>query len=130
MKFVRKHARFGATMLVLVVVLFLASTELSGISDALTTKQNAAKATLQTNYRALFEDAARFNGDPATIQGRRIQDRTLETNALTALHTDRMAFETEASYTVNALPKGAVDEMVNYLRKSLPSFVSSREPPP
>jgi hypothetical protein len=57
-----------------------------------------------------------FNGDPATIHGRKIQDKTLETNAYTELHAERLTFETDPTYTVEAVNSGAVDEMVNYLR--------------
>ena len=118
MKLVRKHARFGAVMIVLVVVLWLANGELSGISEELDKKQATAQTSLGSNYRLLFTDAAKpeFKGDPATIQGRRIQDQTLEANVYTEMHTDRMVFETDAAFTVEALPSGALDDMVNYLR--------------
>jgi hypothetical protein len=116
MNLVRKHARFGAVMIVLVVVLWLANDQLSGISDDLDKKQGTARASLTANYNALFTDAANFDGEPATIHGREIQDKTLETNAYTDMHAERMVFETEAAYTVDALPTGALDEMVNYLR--------------
>lgn len=116
MKLVRKHARFGAVMIVLVVVLWLANDALSGFADELEKKQGIAKSSLTTNYGALFRDAARFNGDPATVQGRKIQDKTLETNAYTDMHTERMVFETDPAYTVDGLNSKALDEMVNYLR--------------
>jgi hypothetical protein len=116
MNLVRKHARFGAVVIVLIVVLWLANNELSGIAEELDKKQATAKSTLTANYGALFRDAALYNGDPATIHGRKIQDKTLETNAYTELHTERLTFETEPTYTVDAINSGAVDEMVNYLR--------------
>jgi hypothetical protein len=116
MKLVRKHARFGAVMIVLVVVLWLANDALSGFADDLEKKQGAAKTSLTQNYGALFRDAAKFDGDPATVQGRKIQDKSLETNAYTDMHTERMVFETDPAYTVDSLPSKARDEMVNYLR--------------
>jgi len=116
MKLVRKHARFGAVMIVLIVVLWIASGELSGIAETIEARQGTAKATLSTNYRALFADAIKFKGDPATIQGRRIQERTAETGAITTLQLERMVFETDPAFTVDALNTTAVDEMGNYLR--------------
>jgi hypothetical protein len=103
-------------MIVLVVVLWLANDALTGFAEDIEKKQGAAKSSLTTNYGALFRDAAKFNGDPATVQGRKIQDKTLETNAYTEMHTERMVFETDPAYTVDSLASKARDEMVNYLR--------------
>lgn len=116
MKLLKTHARFLAVTVVLIVVLVLANGEFSGIAESLDAKETQATSLLQKNYRALFSDAAKYNGDPATIQGRRMQDKTQVTSALTGIVNERMAFETDPAYTVEVLGTTAVDDMVNYLR--------------
>ncbi|MCB9933728.1 MAG: hypothetical protein H6841_09950 [Planctomycetes bacterium] len=116
MKLLKQHARFLVVMVVLAVVLVLANSEFSGIAESLDAKETQATSLLQKNYRALFADAAKFNGDPATIQGRRMQDKTKVSNAITGIVNDRMSFQTDPAYTVDALPQDAVDDMVHYLR--------------
>lgn len=116
MKLLKTHARFLIVMVVLIVVLVLANGEFTGIKEDLDSKQTQAKSLLQKNYTALFRDAKNFEGDPATIKGRRMQDKTQVTSALTGIVNERMAFETDPAYTVEVLGTTAVDDMVNYLR--------------
>ena len=117
MKWLKANIRFLVVAVVLIALLVLANGEFGDIAKSLDAKQNQAKTMLTANYRALFTDAAKFNGDPATVEGRKMQDRTQVTNALTTLVNERMTFETDPAYTLDSLPQGtSVDEMINFLR--------------
>ena len=72
MKHVKKHARFAAVLIVLLVILIVASGEFSDLSLSLDSKQAQARTLFTTNYRALFGDAVKFKGELAILQGRRI----------------------------------------------------------
>jgi hypothetical protein len=118
MDFLKKHGRFIAVTLVLVVVLWLANDELGGISENLDQKQTTAKSLLTQNYRALFADAAKFDGEPATTEGRKIQDRTQVVEAIGAERNVRMQFETAPEFTPAAKGENvATDDLLAYYKE-------------
>ncbi|MCC7507914.1 MAG: hypothetical protein IT464_00895 [Planctomycetes bacterium] len=107
MKHVKKHARFAAVLIVLLVILIVASGEFSDLSLSLDSKQAQARTLFTTNYRALFSDAVKFKGEPATMQGRRIQDRTQAINQVSTARNERLAFVYAPDYTLAVLPENA-----------------------
>ncbi len=107
MKHVKKHARFAAVLIVLLVILIVASGEFSDLSLSLDSKQAQARTLFTTNYRALFGDAVKFKGEPATLQGRRIQDRTQTINQVSTARNERLAFVYAPDYTLAVLPENA-----------------------
>ena len=117
MKWLKSNVRFLVVAVVLIALLVFANGEFSGIAQNLDSKQSAAKTLLTSNYKALFSDAKKFDGDPATVKGRKMQDKTQYTNAVTALVNERMVFQSDPAYTVDSLPPGTTaDEMINFLR--------------
>jgi hypothetical protein len=120
MKHLKAHARFLIVMVVLAVVLFVANGQLTTIDQSLRARQTAAQSLLAANYTALFVDTVKY-GEPATIHGRKLQDKTMLTSAVTDIVNDRMEFETDPAFTVEALPTGKrePDDMVEYYRKKV-----------
>lgn len=112
MKLLKKHARFIVVTIVLVVVLYIANNELGGIAQTLDAKRTQAKTTLSRNYRALYADAKKYDGNPATIHGRKLQDKTMVANAVTDIVNDRMAFETAPAFTLDDIAERGVAEHV------------------
>lgn len=121
MDFLKKHGRFIAVTLVLIVVLWLANDEFSGTSEALEQKRTAANNLLTQNYRALFSDAAKYDGEPATTHGRKIQDRTQVVQVIGAERSARMQFETAPEFTASAVGENAAtdDLLAYYNRKKI-----------
>lgn len=120
MNLLKAHARFLIVMIVLIAVLWIASGQFTGLAESLEGSQTKARANLQANYKALFADAKKFNGSPATEQGRKIQDETQVVNTLTGLVNDQMVFETDAAYTIDALPPGSgLDDQVDFYRNRM-----------
>lgn len=118
MDFLKRHVRFIVVALVLVVVLWLANDELGGISQALEQKRSSAKNLLTQNYRALFADAAKYNGEPATTEGRRIQDKTQVIETVGAERNATMQFKTAPEYTMSAVgPDPAADDLLAYYNR-------------
>lgn len=119
MKLLKAHARFLIVMVVMIAVLWIASGEFSEIAENLDGSQTKARTTLQTNYKALFADAAKYNGSPATEQGRKIQDETQVISTLTTMVNDQMVFETDAAYTVEQLGENAgLDDKVDFYKNT------------
>lgn len=117
MDFLKKHARFLIVMVVLMVLLYFANSELADSSRRIETARNSAKSLLTQNYTALFKDAKAYGGEPAVVEGRKIQDRTQNLQQIEAGRNAVMTFETDPVYTLAALPEGAGDDdKVQYYR--------------
>lgn len=120
MKLLKAHARFIIVTIVLVVVLYIANSELGDISQNLDAKRTQAKTLLSKNYRALYADAARYNGNPATIHGRKLQDKTMVANAVTDIVNDRMAFETAPAFTLDDIAdRGTAEHVARWQEREL-----------
>ena len=120
MNILKTHARFIIVTVVLVVVLYIANSELGDIADNLDSKRTQAKSLLSKNYRALYADAAKYDGNPATIHGRKLQDKTMVANAVTEVVNDRMAFETSPSYTIDDIAnRGTAEHVARWQEKEL-----------
>jgi hypothetical protein len=63
------------------------------------------QSLLAASYRSLFEDARNFNGEPATIHGRRLQDATRATRLLSEARNAKLAFETARRYRLDDQPE-------------------------
>lgn len=117
MKFLKKHARFLAVMIVLAVLLYFAGGQLADYGARVDAARARAKTLLTTNYGLLFGDVKKFNGEPATTQGRKVQDRTQVLQQLEAGRNEMLAFVTDPEYTVAAMPAGAgEDDQVSFYR--------------
>lgn len=120
MDFLKKHARFLIVTVVLVVVLWIANSELAETRDELENRRNRAESMLNQNYRALFSDAAKFDGEPATIRARELQDEAQRISAIGDARLDRLRFETAPEFTPAALPEDAgADDIEAYYRDRL-----------
>jgi len=120
MKLLKAHARFIIVTIVLVVVLFIANGELADIAQSLDAKRTQAKSLLSKNYRALYSDAVKYDGNPATIHGRKLQDETLVANAVTELVNDRMAFETAPGFSLDDIAdRGAAEHVARWQERQI-----------
>ena len=120
MKLLKTHARFIIVTIVLVVVLYIANSELSDISENLDAKRTQAQSLLSRNYRALYADAAKYDGNPATIHGRKLQDKTMVANAITEVVNDRMAFETAPAFTLDDIAdRGTAEHVARWQERQL-----------
>jgi len=117
MQFLKKHARFLIVMVVMMVLLYFANTELAESSRRIDGARNTAKSVLNQNYTALFKDAKTYGGEPAVVEGRKIQDRTQNLQQVETGRNSMLAFETSAEFTISALPAEAGDDdKVQYYR--------------
>ncbi|MBZ0135451.1 MAG: hypothetical protein K8I27_03630 [Planctomycetes bacterium] len=120
MKILKTHARFIIVTIVLVVVLYIAHGELSDISEGLDAKRTQAKTLLSKNYRALYADAGKYNGSPATVHGRKLQDKTMVANAVTEEVNDRMGFETSPAFTLDDIAgRGTAEHVARWQERQL-----------
>lgn len=110
MKFLKTHGRFLIVLVVLLVLLYLAAGELSESRKLLESSRTKARTLLTQNYNQLFKDAKQFSGDPATVQGRRIQDATQVIQQVESQRNAMLAFETDPAFTLAAMPPGAGDD--------------------
>lgn len=117
MDFLKKHARFLIVLVVLMVLLFFANSELADSARRIDASRNSAKSLLTQNYNALFKDAKQFNGEPAVVEGRKIQDRTQNLQQVEAGRNLMLGFETDPVFTLAGLPGDAGDDdKVQYYR--------------
>jgi hypothetical protein len=105
--FLLKHARFIVVLIVMLVILVIANGEFSDLEVSIEQKRAQARSLFQANYRALFSDAVKFDGEPATMQGRRIQDQTQNITQVAQARAQKMVFETAPEYTLGVLPENA-----------------------
>lgn len=120
MKYVKKHARFAAVLIVLLVILVVANGEFSSLSVALDSKQAQAKTLFTNNYRALFADAVKFKGEPATVQGRYIQDKTQAVHQVSQARNEKLRFEYAREFTLSAVGETAnVGDQVDHFQRLL-----------
>lgn len=117
MDFLKKHARFLVVLVVLMVLLYFANGELADASRRVEASRNSAKSLLSANYTALFKDARAYNGEPAVVEGRKIQDRTQNLQQVESARNQMLGFETDPQYTLAALGADAGDDdKVQYYR--------------
>ncbi|MCC6465488.1 MAG: hypothetical protein IT463_09140 [Planctomycetes bacterium] len=115
MDFLKKHGRFLAVLAVLSVLLYLASGEIGGASQRVDGARQKARALLSQNYKALFEDAGKYNGEPATTEARRVQDKTQSLAQVEKGRNLNMGFETSPAYTLAELgPDAKADDQLNF----------------
>jgi hypothetical protein len=120
MKILKTHARFLVVMVVLAVVLYIANSELGSIRDNLESKRTQATSLLSKNYRALYADAAKYNGNPATLHGRALQDKTMHANAVTELVNERMSFDTAPACTLDDIAdRGTAEHVARWQAREL-----------
>ncbi|MCL4730406.1 MAG: hypothetical protein KJ044_08250 [Planctomycetes bacterium] len=113
MAFLKKHARF----LVVMILLYFANAELADSRRKIESSRGAAKSLLTQNYGALFKDAKAFGGEPAVVEGRKIQDRTQALGQVESGRNSMLAFETDPAFTLASLGQGAGDDdKVTYYR--------------
>jgi hypothetical protein len=117
MGFLKKHARFLVVLVLSAGLLYFASGQLKDYAGRVDAARTKAKTLLTSNYTALFTDAAKFGGEPATVQGRKVQDRTQVLQQHEGGRNELLAFNTDREYTLSALPQGARgDDHINYYR--------------
>lgn len=121
MAFFKKHARFLIVLVVLLALLYFVGNELADSNKRLAAARANADRLLKQNYTALFKDSRDFGGAPATVQGRKIQDKTQNLQQVEAGRNALLAFETDPAFTVAALPQGSKDDdlVAYYARKLL-----------
>jgi hypothetical protein len=121
MKLLKAHGRFIVVLIVLLVILYVADSQFQDQRNRIQSSEAATRTLLTNNYRALFSDAVEFEGEPATIQGRRIQDRVQATLQEAEERTRALAFETAPDYLPEAAGAGATagDLFEYYRRKEL-----------
>jgi hypothetical protein len=118
MKLLKQHARFLIVLVVLLVILFIADGQFSEISQSIDQRHSQARSLYQANYRALFSDSSKFGGEPATLHGRRIQDKTQTATQVAGARAERMEFETAPEFALSALPEDAsVDDQFAYFQR-------------
>lgn len=118
MKLLKQHARFLIVLVVLLVILMIANGQFNDLSRTIEQRHGQARSLYQANYRALFADAARFGGEPATLQGRRIQDKTQAATQIAGARGERMTFETTPEYSLTALSDDAsTDDQFAYFQR-------------
>jgi hypothetical protein len=118
MKILKKHARFLAVLLVLMIILFIANSRFNSMGQAIERTNSQARSLFQNSYRALFTDAARFDGEPATLHSRRIQDRTQAALQEALARAERMEFRTGPDFIAPA-GADAADQMAFYQARDL-----------
>lgn len=114
MDFLKKHARFLIVLVVLAVLLYFANGQLKDYNARVEAARTKARVLLSANYEALFRDAGKY-GEPATVQGRKVQDRTQVLQQTETGRNELMAFVTDPEFTLASLPEGSrEDDHVNY----------------
>ncbi|MBX3475708.1 MAG: hypothetical protein KF754_15160 [Planctomycetes bacterium] len=117
MDFLKKHARFLVVLVVLAVLLFFANRELADSSRRVEAARGSTASLLKANYSALFKDAKAYNGEPAVVEGRKIQDRTQNLQQVESARNQMLTFETDPQYTLASLGADAGDDdKVQYYR--------------
>lgn len=106
-RLLKKHARFLIVLVVLLGVLIFANGQMSSLAKGLEATQTSAKSLLSRNYRALFADARKYNGEPATVEGRKLQDKARSTAAVSEGRNEKMSFVTSPEFTTASLPASA-----------------------
>lgn len=117
MDFLKKHARFLVVLVVLLVLLWFANSELADSSRRVDAARAKAKGLLTQNYGALFKDARLYNGEPAVVEGRKIQDRTQNLQQIEKGRNVMLAFETDPAFTV--APDASDDDKVQAFRTKI-----------
>jgi len=126
MQFVKTHARFLIVLVVLCVLLLVANGELKDHARRLDASRSAARKLLSDNYGALFRDARQFGGEPATVQGRKIQDRTQMMQQVEAGRIEMLAFETDPFYSLAGLPENAREDDHVFVYRSRVSSLQNK----
>jgi hypothetical protein len=120
-KLLKTHGRFLIVLVVLLVILYVADSQFEDQRASMRSSESSIRTLLTNNYRALFSDAVEFDGEPATIRGRRIQDRVQVTLQEAEERTRTLAFETAPDYLPEAAGTdvSAGDLFEYYRRKEL-----------
>jgi hypothetical protein len=120
MKLLKAHGRFLIVLVVLVVILFIANGRFEDQGERIKRSETQARTLLTTNYRALYQDAVKFDGEPATIVGRRIQHDIQNETHVGDARTRMMAFETAPEYTIEEAERhfgSETDELFSYFQR-------------
>ncbi|MBK9974531.1 MAG: hypothetical protein IPP14_07135 [Planctomycetes bacterium] len=117
MDFLKKHARFLIVLVVLLVLLWFANSELADSSRRVDAARTKARSLLVQNYGALFKDAKLYNGEPAVVEGRKIQDSTQNLQQIEKGRNVMLAFETDPAFTV--APDAGDDDKVQTFRTKI-----------
>lgn len=117
-RLLKKHARFLIVLVVLLGVLIFAHGQMGGLARSLETSQSSAKALFTRNYNALFADAKKYGGEPATVKGRRLQNVVRATATISEGRNERLAFVTAPEFTTGTLSASATTGEYQQLYRS------------